>query len=94
MNPDQRWFLSGILGAVIALVGWILVAQAGIDARQDGETAQVREESRLGDIRQDEILERITVQQTETAAALREVAATLRQIDERGTQAALRSRSD
>jgi hypothetical protein len=94
MNPDQRWFFSGILGAVVALVGWILVAQAGIDNRQDGATAQVREESRLGDIRQDEVLERITVQQTETAAALREVAATLRQIDERGTQAAIRGRTN
>ena len=94
MSADVRWIFSGVMAAVVTLVGWLLISQASVDARQDHETSQVREESRLGDSRHDDILERITVQQTETAAALREVATTLRQIDERGTQAAIRDRAN
>ena len=92
MNSEVRWMLGGVTGAMMALVGWILFAQAGTDGRQDAHVASVKEQSVSSDARQDQVLERISITQTETAVALREVATTLRLIDERGTQAMLRDR--
>jgi hypothetical protein len=83
------------MGAVVALVGWVLLAQAGTDQRQDTAIAAVGFESKRSDDRQDEALTKISGDLADTAESLREVATTLRLIDERGTQASLlRDRRD
>lgn len=86
MHPDTKWILGGIITVAAAMGGWIILAQARTDARQDTHIEQVMVESRADDNRQDGMIERVSQQQTETAAALREVATTLRMIDERGTK--------
>lgn len=92
MNAETRWMIGGVMAAITALVGWIVFAQASTDVRQDDRISEVHAQSVESDKRQDDVLAEISKAQADTAASLREVATTLRLIDERGTQAAIRSR--
>jgi type VI protein secretion system component VasK len=91
MNAETRWLFGGVSAAVIALVGWIVFAQAATDQRQDNRVGEVKAQSIKSDERQDQVLEKIAADQADTAASLVEVATTLRLIDERGTRAMLLS---
>lgn len=94
MNAETRWLFGGVSAATVALVGWIVFAQAATDTRQDDRIGEVKAQSNQSDERQDQVLEKIAADQADTAASLREVATTLRLIDERGTQAMLRTRTE
>ena len=92
MNDIQRWIIGGICGLALTLGAGLVGFQSAVDARQNEAIDSVSEESRREDDKHEAVFDRIAVQQSETAVALREVAATLKQIDERGTQAYLRAR--
>ena len=91
MNENTRWLIGGLVGIFIVVLGALATVQGTIDAAQNSVIDEAKAVSRRSTERTDQVLERISVQQTETASQLRAVAQTLQEIDERGTKASLRS---
>ncbi len=87
MNDQWRWIVGGIVAMVGTMLAFVLSLQASVDASQDAAISGVSVKSEQRDTRQDQLIDRTTQQQFETAAALREVARALDMIDERGTRA-------
>ncbi len=92
MDEIGRWVVGGIVGISISVLAGVVGFQSAVDAGQDEDIERVRMQAERVDDRHEEVFVGLATKQQETAAALREVAATLKSIDERGTQAYLRSR--
>ena len=90
VNENIRWLVGGLVGILGVILGALVSVQGGVDHAQNLSIAEANENSRIATKRNTDVLERITIQQTETAAQLRAVAQTLKEIDERGTKASLR----
>lgn len=91
MNENIRWVVGGLVGILGVILGSIVSVQSSVDQAQNLAIAETKEQSRRDTQRNADVLERITIQQTETAAQLKAVAQTLKEIDERGTRAFLRN---
>lgn len=92
MSEITRWAIGGICGLAISILAGVVGFQSSVDARQYEEIERVREQTERTDDKHEAVFMDLATKQQETASALREVAATLKSIDERGTQAYLRSR--
>ena len=68
MNAETRWMIGGVMGAITALGGWIVFAQASTDVRQDDRISEVHAQSVESDKRQDDVLAEISKAQADTAA--------------------------
>tara|TARA_R110000824_G_scaffold175730_2_gene354469 strand:+ start:676 stop:957 length:282 start_codon:yes stop_codon:yes gene_type:complete len=90
MNENLRWVVGGLVGIVGLILGALVSVQGAVDETQNLAIAETKLEFRRASERSADVLERITVQQTETATKLQEVARTLERIDEGGTRAFLR----
>lgn len=91
MNENIRWLVGGLVGILSVVLGSIISVQSSVDNAQNLAIAETKEQSRRDSQRNADVLERITIQQTETASQLKAVAQTLKEIDERGTRAFLRN---
>ena len=91
MDETQRWVVGGILGISFSILAGIVGFQSAVDAGQNQDISRVRSSTERIDDKHETVFMNLAVKQQETAEALREVAATLEAIDERGTQAFLRS---
>ena len=91
MNENTRWVVGGLVGILCVILGAIVTVQGGVDNAQNLAITESKEHARRASDRNANVLERITIQQTETASQLKAVAQTLKEIDERGTRAFLRS---
>ena len=78
------------MGILTVILGAVISVQSGVDHTQNLAIAETKNEFRRANERSAEVLERIVVQQTETATQLKAVASTLQKIDEGGTRAFLR----
>ena len=90
MNENIRWLVGGLVGIVGLILGALVSVQGGVDNAQNLAIAETRDNARMATQRNADVLERIAIQQTETAVQLGAVAQTLKEIDERGTKASLR----
>jgi len=91
VNENIRWLVGGLVGILSVVLGSIISVQSSVDNAQNLAIAETKEQSRRDSQRNADVLERITIQQTETASQLKAVAQTLKEIDERGTRAFLRN---
>lgn len=92
MSENLRWIVGGLAATFVMVVGLLVSAQARVDAAQNASIRETREQAVQYDLRQDDLIARISDQQSETSATLRGIAETLRLIDERGTKAFLEQR--
>lgn len=92
IDETSRWVVGGIVGIAITVLGAIVGLQSAVDAGQDDDISLVRFQTERTDDKHEAVFLDLAVKQQETAVALREVAATLKSIDERGTHAYLRSK--
>lgn len=94
MNENSRWVVGGLVGILGLVIGTMLSVQGTVDRGQNVAISETKADARRDSERNANVLERITIQQTETANQLMAVAQTLKEIDARGTRAYLRSSAD
>ena len=85
-NLNAKWIVGAGMTFSIFVVTTILGFQTGIDARQDERIADVDKQYTELMEKQDRLFEKLSDNDRRTAEALKDVAATLREIDKRGTE--------
>jgi hypothetical protein len=82
----MRWVVAGGMSVSVFVLTTILTFQGVVDSRQDDRIADVDARQEASMLRQDSVFEKLSENGRRTAEALSDVAATLREMDRRGTQ--------
>ena len=83
---STKWVLGVAVTLSIFVVTTILGFQNVVDSRQDDRITEVNAQYNKVTERQERLFEKLSENDRHTAEALKDVAATLREIDRRGTQ--------
>lgn len=86
VDINMKWIVGTGMTLSIFVVTTILGFQSGVDSRQDARIKDVDAQYEAVTKRQEQLFEKLSENDRRTAEALKDVAATLREIDRRGTQ--------